>query len=167
MIRLNDLSWVKYFIYGGSIVVNVNNDIGTYFHMRKCLRQDDPLPPIMFNMVAHMLAILINTAKIDDQVTGVVPHLVRGGLFILQYDDDTIFFMDHDLEKASNMKLILCAFEQLSGHKINFHKREIFCFWEAHDQRASDIELLGCNLGTLPMRYLDLPIHYRKLSNIV
>jgi hypothetical protein len=76
MIRLNDLSWVKYFIYGGSIVVNVNNDIGTYFHMRKCLRQDDPLPPIMFNMVVHMLAILINTAKIDDQATGVVPHLV-------------------------------------------------------------------------------------------
>jgi hypothetical protein len=68
MIRLNDLSLVKYFIYGGSIAVNVDNDIGPYFHMRKGLMQDDPLPPIMFNMVAGMLAILINRAKIDDQV---------------------------------------------------------------------------------------------------
>jgi hypothetical protein len=36
--------------------------------------------------------------------------------------------MQHDLEKALNVKLILCMFEQLSGLKINFHKSEIFCF---------------------------------------
>jgi hypothetical protein len=36
--------------------------------------------------------------------------------------------MEHDLEKA---KLILAAFEQLSGLKINFHKSELFCFGEA------------------------------------
>lgn len=30
------------------------------------------------------------------------------------------------MEKAKNMKLILCLFEQLSGLKINFHKSEIF-----------------------------------------
>jgi hypothetical protein len=88
-------------------------------------------------------------------------------ILLVQYADDTIIFMDHDLEKTSNMKLILCAFKQLSGHKINFHKSEIFCFGEAHEQRASDIELFGCNLGTLLMRYLGFPIHCRKLSNIV
>jgi hypothetical protein len=37
---------------------------------------------------------------------GVVPHLVDGGLYILQYVGDTIHFMDHDLEKARNLKLI-------------------------------------------------------------
>jgi hypothetical protein len=47
-----------------------------------------------------------------------------GGLSILQYADDTIIFMEHDLEKAQNLKLILSAFEQLSGLKINFHKSE-------------------------------------------
>jgi hypothetical protein len=36
--------------------------------------------------------------------------------------------MEHDLEKAVNMELILCNFEQLSGLKINFHKNDIFCF---------------------------------------
>jgi hypothetical protein len=34
--------------------------------------------------------------------------------------------MEHDLEKAQNLKLILSAFEQLSGLKINFHKSELF-----------------------------------------
>ena len=80
-----------------------------------------------------MLAIILNRAKEDGQISGVVPHLVDGGLSILQYADDTLLFMDHDLEQARNMKLLLCAFEQLSGLKINFHKSELFCYGEARN----------------------------------
>jgi hypothetical protein len=36
--------------------------------------------------------------------------------------------MEHDLEKAQNLKLILYAFEQLSRLKINFYRSELFCF---------------------------------------
>jgi hypothetical protein len=57
--------------------------------------------------------------------------LVDGGLSILQYIDDTIIFLDDDLEGAKNMKLVLCAFEHLSGLKINFHKSELFCYGAA------------------------------------
>jgi hypothetical protein len=42
---------------------------------------------------------------------GVVLHLVEGGLSILQYADDMNLFMDHDIEKAKNIKLILSTFE--------------------------------------------------------
>ena len=81
-----------------------------------------------------MLAILIARAKEDGQVGGLIPHLVEGGVSILQYADDTILFMDHDLPKAVNMKLILCIFEQLSGLKINFDKSENFCFGKAKQE---------------------------------
>ena len=38
---------------------------------------------------------------------GANPHLVDGGLSILQYADDMIMFMEHDLEKANkNLELI-------------------------------------------------------------
>jgi hypothetical protein len=69
-----------------------------------------------------MLAVLINRAKTEGQIEGVIPHLVDEGLSILQYTDDTILFMENDLDKARNMKLLLSAFEELSGLKINFHK---------------------------------------------
>jgi hypothetical protein len=59
-------------------------------------RQGDPLSPILFNIVADMLAILIARAKDDGQVGGLVPHLVDSGISILQYTDDTILFMEHD-----------------------------------------------------------------------
>jgi hypothetical protein len=74
-----------------------------------------------------MLAILIERAKVEGQIEGVGPYHVDGGLSILQYADETILFMEHDLENARNLKLILSAFENLSCLKINFRKSELFC----------------------------------------
>jgi hypothetical protein len=42
-----------------------------------------PLSPLLFNIVADMLAIMIHSAKEHGQVSGVVPHLIDGGLSIL------------------------------------------------------------------------------------
>jgi hypothetical protein len=53
---------------------------------------------------------MISRAKEDGQVSGLIPHLVDGGVSILQYVDDKIIFLEHDLEKALNMKLVLCIF---------------------------------------------------------
>ena len=156
---------VRNFVSGGSVAVKVNDDVGHYFQTKKGLRQGDPLSPILFNIVADMLAIMIDRAKEEGQIEGVVPHLVDGGLSILQYADDTILFMEHDLDKAANLKLILSAFEQLSGLKINFHKSELFCFGNAQDTAAQYTELFGCEEGQFPIRYLGIPIHYRKLTN--
>jgi uncharacterized membrane protein YebE (DUF533 family) len=65
--------------------------------------------------VADLLAVMIARAKEDGQVGGLIPHLIEGGVSILQYDDDIILFMEQDLAKEVNMKLILCIFEQLLG----------------------------------------------------
>ena len=106
---------------------------GAYFRTRKGLRQGNPLSPLLFNIVVDMLALLIAQSKQEGQVEGAIPHLVDDGLSILQDADDTVIFMSHDMEKARNMKYILCVFEQLSGLKINFHKSEFFCFGQAKD----------------------------------
>jgi hypothetical protein len=92
--------------------------------------------PILFNIVADMLAILISRAKDDGQITGLVPHLVAGELFVLQYADNiilfmkhnleeakkqyadnTIIFMEHNLKEAKNMNLLLVAFQKILGLK--------------------------------------------------
>jgi hypothetical protein len=72
--------------------------------------------------------------------------------------------MDHDLDKARNLKLILPAFEQFSGLKINFHKSELFCFGEAKDDTNLYADLFGCGLGSFPISYLGILIHYRRLT---
>jgi hypothetical protein len=112
-----------------------------------------------------MLAILIARAKQDGQVGGLVSHLVEGGISLQQYADETILFMQHDVEKALNMKLILCIFEQLSELKINFHKSEYFCFGKAKEVETQYRKIFGCEAGSLPFKYLGIPIHYRSLLN--
>jgi len=57
-----------------------------------------------------MLALLINRANVDGQLRGVLSHLIDDGISILQYADDTIIFMDHDLEQAKNLKLVAPGF---------------------------------------------------------
>ena len=77
------IGWIKSFVSGGSIAVNVNDEVGPYFQTRKGLRQGDPLSPILFNIVADMLPLFIKRAKADNQLGGVVPHLSEGGSLYL------------------------------------------------------------------------------------
>jgi hypothetical protein len=70
--------------------------------------------------------------------------------------------MENDLEAAKNMKLLLCAFEQLLGLEINFHKSEIFCYGNARELGREYSEIFGCDMGNLPFKYLDIPMHLRK-----
>jgi retron-type reverse transcriptase len=128
--------WVASFMEGGHVGIKVNDHVGKIFQTKKGVRQGDPLSPIIFNIVVDMLAILIKRAKAEGKIEGVIPHLVDDGLLILQYADNTVLFMEHNLEKARNMKLLLSAFEELSGLKINFHKSEVFYFGEDKDYES-------------------------------
>jgi hypothetical protein len=73
--------------------------------------------------------------------------------------------MDNDLERAKNMKLLFCAFEQLLGLKINFYKSEMFCYGAAKANQNEYAQIFGCNVGSFPFRYLGIPMHHRKLMN--
>ena len=84
-----------------------------------------------------MLAILVNRAKHHGQFEGLISHLVYGCLSILQYTNDTLLFLDNDLAKASNLKLLLLAFEQVSGLKTDYHKSELFCFVQSENEEDS------------------------------
>jgi hypothetical protein len=91
--------------------IRVNDDIFHYFQTTKGLRQGDPLSLVLLNIVADMLAILIARAKEEGLIGGLISHLIEGGVSILQYADDIILSMEHDIEKALNIKLVLCIFE--------------------------------------------------------
>jgi hypothetical protein len=60
------ISWVKSWITEGNVAINVNDEVGPFFQTRKGLRNGDPLSPILLNIVADMLAILIEGAKADN-----------------------------------------------------------------------------------------------------
>jgi hypothetical protein len=83
------------------------------------VRQGDHLPPpLLFNVVADCLTRMVIRAQQNNLVTGLIDNLIPHGIAILQYLDDTILCLSHDVKKARNMKLLLYMFEQMSGLKI-------------------------------------------------
>jgi hypothetical protein len=63
------------------------------------------------------------------------------------------------------MKLVLYAFEQLSGLKINFYKNKMFCYGAAKTKQNEYAHIFWCDIGSFPFRYLEIPMHHRKLMN--
>jgi hypothetical protein len=41
---------INNFVFGGSVAIKVNDDIGRYFQMKKDLRQGDPLSPMFLTL---------------------------------------------------------------------------------------------------------------------
>jgi hypothetical protein len=68
--------------------------------------------------VADCLTRMVIRAQQNNLVTGLIDNLIPHGIAILQYLDDTILCLSHDVKKARNMKLLLYMFEQMSGLKI-------------------------------------------------
>ena len=54
-------------------------------------KKGDPLSPILFNVIVDMLAVLITRGKEDGQLEELIPHLIEGGVSIVQCADNTIF----------------------------------------------------------------------------
>ena len=100
-------NWIDQIVKGGSVSIKINDEVGHFFQTKKGVRQGDPQSPILFNLVADMLATLIFWAKSNGKIRGVVPHLVDDGLSILQHVDDTILFLDHGTLQARELKLVL------------------------------------------------------------
>ena len=117
------------------------------------MRQGDPLSPLLFVLGGDILQDVVNNL-VSEHLLDLPIQTGDSEFPILQYADDTILFMEHDPQKAVNMKLILCIFEQLSVLKINFHKSEIFCFGKAKDAEAQYKHIFGCESGSLPFHIL-------------
>lgn len=107
--------------------------------------------------IADMLAILILRAKENGNFRGLVPHLVDGGLPILQYADGTIL-IENNLVEARCLKVVLCAFEKIFDLKINFHESKLSCFREAKEKAGDFVQLFGCSEGSLLSIYLGIPM---------
>jgi hypothetical protein len=151
-------SWVKKSLFEGTVSVKLNNEIGSYFQSAKGVRQGDPWSPTLFNLVAEALTKMVLRAQENDMLVGLADDLIPKGVAVLQYADDTVLCIQHDPDKAINLKLLLYSFELMSGLKINFLKSEIFIIGGDNEIAGLYSDMFGCQVGTLPMKYLGVPI---------
>jgi hypothetical protein len=101
-------------------------------------------------------------ASDNNLIRGLCTQEIPGGVVSLQYADDTILFVHNDIEMARNLKWVLTCFEQASGMKINYSKSELVPINLDQSKIDSFRDILECVVGSFPIKYPGIPLHYEK-----
>jgi hypothetical protein len=81
----------------------------------------------------------------------------------LNFADDTIIFLQADFKMVEALKYLLLSFEEFLGLKINYSKSSLVPL-NISDQESIDYAtILGCEISNLPITYLGVPLHWKKL----
>lgn len=72
------VTWVMSTVKGGQVCINVNGERSPYFKTFQGLRQGDLLSPLLFNIVADVLGVMLDKAIAKGHVRGVLEDLIPG-----------------------------------------------------------------------------------------
>ncbi|WOL04692.1 hypothetical protein Cni_G13414 [Canna indica] len=127
------------------------------------LHQGDPLSPFLFVIAMEGFNLLLEKARIEQQLRGVQINRRCSEISSLPFADDVLLFSKADAHHATTLKHLLTRFEDLSDQQINVNKFAIFFskFCPPHFSseigRTFDIP----NIGSQDM-YLGLPAMINK-----
>lgn len=102
---------MKICVLSPSFSVLVNRHPKGFFKGRRGLRQDDPLSPYLFIIVANLLGCMAAKAEMVGLVHG---FSMRGGMkvFFLQFADDSIFMVKAEIEDLQNLDVYCLLWKQ-------------------------------------------------------
>lgn len=121
-----------------------------------------PLPSLLFNLVAKSFTILVNQLQKKGWLEGISIPKVDESIHILQYADDTVLHGSGYV--SSKIPSYLTIFSLISGLKINLHKTVVYGVGHYMSLESRIASELGCQVGTLSLKYLGLPFGGRSLS---
>ncbi|OAY83008.1 LINE-1 retrotransposable element ORF2 protein [Ananas comosus] len=140
------IDWIKGLLLSTSSAVLLNGTPGSSFVCKRGLRQGDPLSPLLFILCIDVLFRMIDAAT----SSGHLPTVGIGEVSIhtLQFADDILIFFDGSRKSAAVIKVILDAFSDSSGLKINFNNSALIPLHLSDDQKI-DARLAGWKGATL------------------
>ncbi|KAK3193362.1 hypothetical protein Dsin_024672 [Dipteronia sinensis] len=146
--------------------ISINGELAGLFHSKRGLRQGDHMSPYLFVIAMEVLTKLL--AKHIQESPHYKYHWKYGKIKLshLCFADDLIMFCHGSTPSTTILKMSLDDFSSLSGLKANPTKSNIFLSSVPNDSRQQLINILGYNVGSLPIRYLGIPIMSSKLGHL-
>lgn len=150
--------WIEGCIQSASVSVLVNGSPTDEFRMDKGLRQDDPLAPFLFLIVAEGLSGMMRQARRLNLYKGFKVGRDGVEVSLLQFADDTLFICEPSTQNVLVMKSMLRCFKLMSGLKVNFFKNKLAGVSLATDALLWYANLLHCKTMEVPLIYLGIPV---------
>lgn len=145
------------------ISVKVNGSLEGFFKAGSGLRQGDPMFPYLFVLAMEVLSACLGKLP---QHSNFKFHYQTKPLSIthLIFADDILLFCHGDLTSIELLLSRVQVFSNCSGLLIN--KAKSHCFFSNVDEgtREHIISATGFQIGSLPIKYLGLPLITTKLS---
>ena len=154
------IRWIHWCISTASFSIMFNGSPAGFFRSSRGLRQGDPLSPYLFVVGMEVLSCLLKRAVDGNFISGCRLGNREGGEMVIShllYADDAIVFCEANSEQLMCLRWTLMWFEAVSGLKINLNKSEIIPLRRVDNVESLAVEL-GCRVGSLPTRYLSLPL---------
>ena len=136
---------------------------GGWFQPQRGIRQGCPLAPLLFILAADALAICTTRLSSQGYLSGFQTAGSPVGIPLLQYADDTTFFIQGSEIAACTLSNMMNIFYDFSGLQLNRAKSIFVGFGLSTEETSRCARLLETPIGTLPVRYLGLPLANRRL----
>ncbi|XP_048493141.1 uncharacterized protein LOC104908756 [Beta vulgaris subsp. vulgaris] len=150
--------WMKSCVMSASASILVNGSPTQPIKLQRGLRQGDPLSPFLFNLAVEPLNLLMKKGLNLGLWDGIASRPNGCIVSHLQYADDTIIFCPPSMDYLCNIKKTLIVFQIASGLSVNFHKSALYGINVDQIWLESAAKALLCRTGSLPFKYLGLPI---------
>ena len=121
------------------------------------------MSPFLYILAADTLSRIFTKGRQAHVIKGLGPPCLDNlAITNCHYADDTILFLDAQEENVEAAWWAMLAFEAISGIRMNYDKTELYLLHVADTQPLQ--YLFRCHEGTFPIKYLGLPLHYKKLQ---
>ena len=157
----NFVSWIKQCITTPSFSVALNGSSEGYFQSSKGLRQGDPLSPYLFVLAMEVLSKLLSSRFQAGYIT-YHPKTEELGISHLMFADDIMIFFDGGESSLHGITEAVHDFASWSGLRMNQSKTQLF-HAGLNETEGTAIARYGFTPGSLPIRYLGLPLMSRRL----
>lgn len=157
------IHWIQLCVCTASFSVQVNGELARFFRSKRGLRQGCALSPYLFMICINVLSHMLDRA-VERKLIGYHPRCKNILLTHLCFADDLMVFTDGTKRSIEGILTVFAEFAAISGLNISIEKFTLYIAGILESLEKELLNSLSFSSGTLPVRYLGLPLLTKRMT---
>ena len=124
---------------------------GKWIHPQRGIRQGCPPAPLLFILAVDALALCTLQVCLRGALTGFESASLPDCIPLLQYTDDTTFFIQGSTTAAQTLSIMMDIFSDFSGLQLNRAKSIFVGFGLSEEEMCACSQVLATPIRALPI----------------